>query len=211
MSIALQEPVAQPPAVAVPPADPEYGPLYRVSVEQYLEMIRADILRDEDRVELLEGVIVAKMTRHPSHVLATRLILDALGHIPLNGWFVAKEDPIQTRDSVPEPDCSVIRGAIRDYALRHPGLGDMALVVEVAESSLARDRGAKMRIYARAAIPVYWLINLNDRRVEVYTDPTGPADHPTYRQGWAFGPEDELPVILDGREVARIAVRDLLP
>jgi Uma2 family endonuclease len=151
------------------------------------------------------------MTRYPPHVLATRLILHALGLVVPEGWFVAKEDPMTTTDSVPEPDCAIIRGTMRDYSIRHPGLGEMALVVEVADSSLSRDRGSKMRLYARANIPVYWLVNLISGRIEVYTDPTGPADRPSYRVGWSFGPGDEVPVVVDGREIARIPVRGLLP
>ena len=187
------------------------GPLYRLTVKQYLKMIRTGILTVEDKVELLEGVIVAKMGRDAPHVLVTRLILDALYRILPAGWFAAKEDPFRTGDSVPEPDCLVIRGTIRDYAKRHPGTTDLALVVEVANTSLGRDRGRKRRIYARAGMPFYWIANLQANQLEVYSDPTGPADGPAYRQVQILGPDDEVPVILDGREVGRIAVRDLLP
>jgi hypothetical protein len=59
-------------------------------------------------------------------------------------------------------------------------------------------------------VPVYWIVNLVDRRVQVYTDPTGPADEPTYRQRKDYAETDEVPVTLDGREVGRIPVRELL-
>jgi Uma2 family endonuclease len=211
MSIALQEPIAPPAAATEPVVDPVYGPVYRVSVEQYVAMIRANILTDEDRAELLEGVIVAKSRKNPPHVLATRLILAALARVLPAGCHVSKEDPIQTTDSVPEPDCCVIRGDRRDYLDRYPGLGEMALVVEVSNTTLSRDRGSKMRLYARANIPVYWLVNLISGRIEVYSEPTGPTDRPSYRVGWSFGPGEEVPVVLDGREIARLSVRDLLP
>lgn len=205
MSIALREPTVSEP-------EAEFAPgMYRLSVEQYLDMARMGILTTDDRVELLEGVLVAKMTKYPPHVLSTRLIMNALEGVVPAGWFVAKEDPIATSDSVPEPDCAVVRGTIRDYASRHPGSGEMAMVVEVADSSLGRDRGFKRRIYARAAIPIYWLANLVESRIEVYSDPTGPASKPEYRAVQVFGPDDAIPVVIDGREVARLAVRDLLP
>ncbi|MEO6808348.1 MAG: Uma2 family endonuclease, partial [Isosphaeraceae bacterium] len=167
MSTSIQEPPAA-------RADSSIGPLFRLSVNQYAEMIRLDILTEDDRVELLEGVLVAKMGRKLPHVFTTRRIMAVLVRALPPGWLVTKEDPIRTRDSVPEPDCVVLRGTDEDYRDRWPGPADMALVVEVAESSLSRDRTHKRRIYARAAIPVFWLVNLIDRRIEVYSDPSGP-------------------------------------
>lgn len=80
---------------------------------------------------------------------------------------------------------------------------------------MQRDRGIKKRTYAAARIPTYWIINLVDRCVEVYTEPTGPAtkEHPLpdYRKVRRFGPGDSVPVILGGREVGRVAVDELLP
>ncbi|MEO6810051.1 MAG: Uma2 family endonuclease, partial [Isosphaeraceae bacterium] len=184
---------------------------FRLSVNQYAEMIRLDILTEDDRVELLEGVLVAKMVRNPPHVLSTKLITDALSRSLPAGWHVSKEDPARTSESAPEPDCMVLRGGPRDYGDRWPGPNDMALVVEVAESTLSRDRVVKQRIYARAAIPVFWLVNLIDRRIEVYSDPSGPNDAPDYQTSRHYGPDEEIPLILDGLEIARFAVRDLLP
>ncbi|MBX6312718.1 MAG: Uma2 family endonuclease [Isosphaeraceae bacterium] len=188
-----------------------FDPLFRLGVEQYLEMVRAGILTPDDRVELLEGILVAKMGKNPPHILATKRILRALAGALPAGWHVAEGDPIRTPDSVPEPDCAVLRGTDEDYRDRLPEPSDVALVVEVAETSLARDRGLKRRAYALPAIPTYWLANLVDRRIEVYTDPTGPADEPAYRAVAHFGPGDEVPLMLEGREIARLAVRDLLP
>ena len=105
----------------------------------------------------------------------------------------------------------VIRGQTRDYLEHHPQARELALVVEVSDSSLRHDQGFKKAIYAAAAIPVYWIINLIDRRVEVYTDPTAPADQPDYRQRQAFSGTEQVPVVIAGREVARIPVSELLP
>lgn len=187
------------------------GPLHRFSVEQYLEMVRAGIITDEDKVELLEGVIVAKMGRNPPHVTVAKLVFAALSRVLPDGWHAAKEDPFQSTDSVPEPDCAILRGAIRDYGNKTPASSDIGLVVEVSNTSLSRDRGRKRRAYARAGLPFYWLVNLRASRLELYSDPTGPADKPTYHNVRILGPDDEVPVVLDGREVGRIAVRDILP
>src|SRR5262249_35756824 len=114
-------------------------------------------------------------------------------------------------DSEPEPDVLVIRGGIDDYPDRHPGPEEVPLVVEVAESSLRSDREIKQRVYASAGIPGYWIANLSESRFEVYTDPTGPAEQPHYRQLREYGPADEIPVVLAGTEVGRIAAGDMLP
>ena len=127
------------------------------------------------------------------------------------GWYVDTQEPVTTTDSEPEPDVAVVRGDLDDYLDRHPGPHEVALVVEVADSTLRRDRGTKKRLYARAGIPVYWIANLIESRFEVYTDPTGPAEQPDYRQQQEYGPADEIPVVLVEKEVGRLVVRDLLP
>ncbi|HEX8203864.1 MAG TPA: Uma2 family endonuclease, partial [Isosphaeraceae bacterium] len=136
------------PATRQPPGVPSET-IFRLSVEQYHEMARAGILTRDDRVELLEGWLVAKMTKHPPHVIATGLIHDALRGMAPAGWFVTQEGPVTTLDSEPEPDLALIRGTRRDYRDRHPGPQDVALVVEVADASLPRDRTLKKTIYAR--------------------------------------------------------------
>jgi Uma2 family endonuclease len=200
---------------ALPPAESEAAipdvPIYRLTVEQYHAMARAGILDEDAPVELLEGWLVQKMTQNPPHVLASGLIHDALlGLIPA-GWHVRTQNPVTTADSEPEPDHAVIRGSRRDYPDRHPGPQHAALVVEVADTSLRQDQGAKKRLYAHAGIPVYWIVNLVDRRIEAYTDPSGPAAEPDYRGRHDYGPSDTIPVLLDGIEVGSLAVSELLP
>ena len=99
----------------------------------------------------------------------------------------------------------MVRGDRRDYLQRHPAPDDVLLVVEVADASLARDRGVKKQSYAQAGIPIYWIVNLPDRQIEVYTDPTGPSAAPDY------GPSDTIIVALDGAGVISLEVRELLP
>jgi Uma2 family endonuclease len=176
-------------------------------------MARAGVLAEGEPVELLEGLLVRKMTIHPPHTFAVETLRDLLPPLLPRGWFANGQQPATTTDSEPEPDAYVARGERRAYVAegRHPGPQDLALVVEVADASLRRDQTVKLRIYARAGVAVYWIVNLVDRRVEVYTDPTGPADEPLYRSRQDIGPDGEVPVVLDGREVGRIAVRDVLP
>lgn len=184
---------------------------YLFSVQQFKQMVEAGILTTRDRVVLIEGRIVQKMTTNPPHVLANRRTLKTLWRLTPPGWFVAKDDPIETLRSVPEPDITLIRGVEEDYHDRIARPEDIGLVVEVSDSSLKADQTYMKRIYAGAAIPVYWIVNIPERRLEAHADPTGPAEAPDYRRREVFGQDDHVPLILDGREVARVAVRDLLP
>lgn len=191
---------------AVPPE-----PVVPLTVEQYHDMARAGILLDGDPIELLEGWLVKKKTKHPSHSASTAKTRRHLERIIPDGWSVDSQEPITTDDSEPEPDLAVIRGQREDYTQRHPGPDDVALLVEIADTSLERDRGWKKRVYAAAGIPVYWIVNLIDRKVEVYDAPSGPAQEPDYGARQTYKPGEEIPVVLDGNEVDRIAVDDLLP
>jgi Uma2 family endonuclease len=198
------------PAKALDAAIPDL-PIYRLTVEQYLAIADAGILAENDPVELLEGWLVEKMTKRPPHMVATGFLLDLLPTVLPSGWFLNMQDPITTLDSLPEPDAAIIRGARRDYVGRRPTAADVALVIEVSDTTLRTDQGTKKRVYARAAVPVYWIVNLVEGRIEVHTDPTGPAEEPDYRQRKDYGPEDPIPVILEGVEVGTLSVRELLP
>jgi Uma2 family endonuclease len=185
-------------------------PLRRFTVAEYRRLGETGVLTEDDRVELLEGWIVPKMNLNPPHSVCVQLVDDAVRKPLPAGWCVRIQDAITTGDSEPEPDFAVVRGSIREYASRHPGPADIGLVVEIADTSLARDHHRR-RTYGRARIPCYWIVNLVDRRVEAYTLPTGPDADPGYRRREDYGPDEELPLVLDGRETARLRVRDLLP
>ncbi|WP_435009090.1 Uma2 family endonuclease [Tundrisphaera lichenicola] len=187
------------------------SPFYPLSVEQYHRMTETGILTKHDRVELLEGWLVAKMGKNQPHVVSATLTFRAISGLLPAGWFATKEDPVNASDSEPEPDIMIVRGDIRDYTARAPENRDVALVVEVSESSLLRDSSLKKRLYARSSFPVYWLINFVSNRVEVYTDPSGPTEKPDYLHRQDYGPTELTPLRIEGQEIGRIAVRDLLP
>lgn len=174
-------------------------------------MIQAGILTEDDRVELLEGWIVPKMPHNPPHDGTIQSAGEVISsHLP-PGWRVRTQSVVTTSDSEPEPDLAIVRGDRRTYLSRHPGPADVGTVVEVSDTTLARDRDLKARIYARAGIGVYWIINLVDMQIEVYTDPTGPDPSPCYRQRQDFLISQSVPLVLDGQTVAQVRVRDLLP
>jgi len=185
--------------------------IWRFSVDQYHAMIRAGILTEDDPVELLEGWLVTKMPKNPRHSVVTQQTREALMRVLPSGWYVNTQEPITTADSEPEPDIAVVRGERRQYLDHHPGPQDVSLLIEVADSSLQRDRTLKKRLYAAAGILVYWIVNLIDNQIEVYTDPSGPGDQPDYRHQQNYGPMDAIPVVIEGREVGHLVVQDLLP
>jgi len=198
------------PVPRISPAEPAEE-LWRLSIDKYHAMIREGILTEDDPVELLEGLLIRKMSKNPPHTVATSLVRKALERLVQAGWHVNTQEPITCEDSEPEPDVKVVRGAPRDYLNRHPGPQDVALVVEVSDSSLTQDRGVKKRLYAVARIPVYWIVNLLERQIEVYTDPSGPAEQPDYGHRQDFHAADNVPLVIEGREIGHIAVADLLP
>ena len=174
-------------------------------------MSEAGVFAADERCELLDGWIIPRPAQTPPHATVVGLAHDALrGALPA-GWRVRIRSAITTADSEPEPDLTVVRGVPRAYLSHHPGPPEIDLVIEVADSSLAEDRQLKGRIYGRAVLPIYGIINLVDQQVEVYTDPTGPAATPGYRQLQAYGPGDFVPLIIGGQEIGRIAARELLP
>jgi Uma2 family endonuclease len=182
--------------------------LYRMTVDEYERMATARVLIDP-RVELINGYLVQKMTKKPRHVWAVESIRDVLDANLGTGCHVREEKPVRIPDfDEPEPDLAIVRGTRADLRGRHPGPGDLALIVEVSETSLDRDQGEKLSAYARGGVPVYWVVNLIDGRVEVYSDPDQAAGR--YRARADFGPGDPVPVILDGREVCRVDVGSLL-
>ncbi|MCI0529796.1 MAG: Uma2 family endonuclease [Nitrospira sp.] len=184
--------------------------IWRLSVSQYHEMIRAGILTEDDPVELLEGWLVTKMPKNPPHRLTTQLTREALARLLPIGWYVDAQEPITLEDSEPEPDLVIVRGDRRQYRDRHPGPQDVALVVEVADATLQRDRTLKKRTYALAGIPIYWIVNLPENQFEVYIDPSGPVEQSDYSQRQDYGLSDEVPLVIEGHEVGRLTVRELL-
>jgi Uma2 family endonuclease len=183
----------------------------RFSVARYQRMIETGILTNEDKVELLENYVVLKMPANPPHEGTIEYIDDVIRPFVPAGWRVRVQMSIVLADSQPEPDLVIARGDRRTYLTRHPTAGDVGLVIEVADSSLLRDQRDKTRIYARSGIPVYWIINLVDRRIEVYTQPSGPTAVPAYGTFQTYQSGDSVPFVLDGAAVGSMPTADLLP
>jgi len=185
---------------------------YRLTVRQFLKMIDANVFRDEDHVELLGGILVDKMKKYPPHNFGVGKLAALMRGLLPAGWFVNEEKPIQlSRWSRPEPDIAVIRGRLDDYSGRDPTAAEVGIVAEVADSSYPKDRGKKSRKYGASKIPAYWIVNLPQRQLEVYTAPTGRGKSATYQDVKIYGADAAVPLTLEGRDLGRIQVSEVLP
>ncbi len=178
---------------------------------EYERLVNLGGFQPGDRVELVGGQLVVREPQGTPDSTGIRLVACALRAAFGPDWNVDQQLPVALDDeSEPEPDVAVVPGGPRDYLTSHPGRP--ALLVEVAESSLAFDREHKGSLYARARVPEYWIVNLVDRVLEVYRDP---VESPAAPYGWQYGallrlgPTDFISPL--SAPHARIAVADLLP
>ncbi|HTL29129.1 MAG TPA: Uma2 family endonuclease [Tepidisphaeraceae bacterium] len=159
--------------------DPEL--LYRLTVDEYHQMLKCRALEDGAPYELLDGHVVRKirnargegsMTIGTQHATAVTLIGELNARLRGHDCHVRLQSPITLQpNDEPEPDGAIVRGSQRDYKKRHPTAADVICVIEVADASLRRDRGYKQRLYAEHGLPLYLIVNLANRTVEVRTTP----------------------------------------
>jgi Uma2 family endonuclease len=170
---------------------------------EYDRLIDLGIFRSGEHLELLGGQLMVSEPQGSLHAAAVGLVEDALRVCFGPGWAVRVQMPIILDDeSEPEPDLAVVPGTHRDYAAAHPARPP--LLVEVAESSLADDRGTKGTLYARAGIADYWILNLVDRALEVCRDPVTAA---AQSSGWRY---QDVRVLQPGASIAPLARPDAL-
>jgi Uma2 family endonuclease len=157
--------------------------IFRIPRETFEQMIEAGLFHEDDRIQLLEGVLVQMSPQHDPHAVAIVRICTLLNLVVGRRAQVAPQVPLKaTAYSRPEPDLALWPAgstSIPDRAL---------LVVEVADSTLRLDRRVKAPIYAAAAVPEYWIVNLQDERLERYTEPmAGGYGHvETFERGAGF-------------------------
>lgn len=185
-------------------------PLWRMTRKRYERLVDAGTFGENDRVELLDGLLVAREPQGSLHAMAVVLARTALERAFGRRYHVREEKPVALDDlSEPEPDVVVVRGGPRDYRT-HPS--SPVLVVEVADSSLAFDRLRKGGVYARAGVADYWVVNLVDDVLEVYREPVRTTSRGT---GWKFASvrrlERNATISPLAAPRARIRVASLLP
>lgn len=204
MSIATPPP-ASPSAT---PASASSWPLHRFTVAEYQRFVAIGAFGEDDPIELLEGWVVEKMPKNPPHDSTVDRCVLLLNRILPPGWYARGQNSLVTPDSVPEPDGAVVRGTTNDYDERHPTAADTALVIEVAGSSLMIDR-EKARLYARAGVEQYWIVNLVDRQLEIHSQ-ASPQDA-SYAERKVLSAADDAEFRLPTGEVVRLPVSQLLP
>lgn len=188
------------------------GVPYLLSADDYYAMVDSEIIPRDRRVFLWEGRLYEKMGKNQPHAIGQSKLLRSLYRNLPGGWYLAPENPVEIAgDKVPLPDMAIVRGDPDDYPRRPPTAKDVSLIVEMADTSVRKDTGRGLAGYARALIPIYWVVNLVARRVEVYTRPAVVDGRDVYESAEFLGPGDVVPLVLDGVEVARIPVRDILP
>lgn len=161
-------------------ATPSAPTPYRFTREEYYRMWESGLFSDK-RVELLDGEIITMPPQNPPHAGKIHRIVRILFYLVGTGFSIRGQAPIVLNNwSEPEPDVAICRFDADDYQYEHPKASDVLVVIEVAQSSLAYDRRRKTEAYAASGIPEYWIINLIDRRIEVFSDPDPVAQ--CYRQ-----------------------------
>jgi len=149
---------------------------------RYDQLVEAGIFGPEDRIELLDGLLVSREPQGERHATVVGLVRAALEKAFGGAYHIREEKPIALDEqSEPEPDVVVVPGRLRDYLAAHPSRP--VLDVEVADTSLALDRLRKGGLYARAGIADYWVVNLIDEVLEVYREP---VRAPSGRGDWKY-------------------------
>jgi Uma2 family endonuclease len=195
------------------------GQVVPLTVKQYHQMIEAGILREGEPYELLDGLLIRKDRSAAGaapdsvgneHAVAVTLLNELFPKLERLGCHVRIQQPISLPPhDEPEPDGAVVIGLPGDYRTHHPGPGDVTCVIEVADSSLQRDRNTKSRIYASAAIPAYVVVNLIDGVVERYNRPSPKKGR--FEQKVVLQAADRIELPAGVGKILKVAVRSLLP
>jgi Uma2 family endonuclease len=183
------------------PAEPT-----RLTVERYFALLDEGVLDPQDRVELLEGVVVAMSPAGSRHATAVYLVAEVLQRALAGAAAVRTQGPlILGRLSAPEPDVAVVAGRTRDYTHAHPTAA--LLVVEVSDTTLTQDRITKSAIYAAGGVPEYWILNLREDCIEVHRAPDVASAR--YRESTTATASDRLTLVAVPGIV--VTVSELLP
>jgi Uma2 family endonuclease len=183
----------------------------RFTRTEYEKLIELGFFQPGEPIELLGGELVVAEPQGAAHYTATWKTAKALETAFGPGWMVRTQGPIGLdEESEPEPDVAVVLGGPQDYRSEHPSRS--VLTVEVAESSLGSDRQRKGSLYARAGLADYWVLNLEERVLEVYREP---VPDPSALFGWRYARRQVLDasarVTPLAAPSASLLVADLLP
>ncbi|QEH35619.1 hypothetical protein OJF2_41720 [Aquisphaera giovannonii] len=187
---------------------------FLLTVELFARMVETGLIPRHRRVYLLGGSLYEKAARTEAHGYVGAAVTSAFYRRMPDDWRLWPESTIKIDDSnAPLPDFSVIRGANPlDYGSpdRYPGPADVGILIEVAVTSLREDLTSALELYARALIPVYWVVDVPSKRILVHSGPRVVDGRGAYTRVEIFHAGDAIPFVLDGREVARIPFDEIL-
>ncbi len=181
--------------------------LYLWTPAQYRRMAEMGVLTEEDKVELLEGLIVRKMTHNAPHDGTLQVVSRRLQSLIAGKWEIRSQSALITGDSELEPDLAVVPGPEDRFGEEHPHASEVLLVIEIANTSLKIDR-RKAVIYARGGIPVYWIVNVAERQLEVFSQPD-PVNSVYLRQD-VLREDQRVIVIIESQDLGQLDVRKFL-
>ncbi len=185
---------------------PEF-PIYRFTIRQFERMVEHGVLGKDDRVELFDGWIVPKYSQSPPHCYKRTVLESWFREILGAGWWILPRSSLVVGRSVFEPDLMLLREGTT-FGRRWPRAKEASLVIEIADIEVPRDCGYKLARYAGAGVTNYWIVNIPDRRVEVYSKPEAGRKR-GYRKRTDYVSGDLLPLVLDGKKLGAIAVSEL--
>jgi Uma2 family endonuclease len=190
-----------------------------LTVQEYHRLIKTGQLPEDTSIELINGFLTPKdrsaagedpMTIGDDHILAIQKVMRLAAAVDAVGNHLRIQQPVSLpRMNEPEPDASIAIGQAEDYARRKPRASDILCVIEVADSSLGRDRTIKLDVYARSGIQTYIIINLPDRVIEVHSQPTKASGK--YRRQQVLRSTESLRLPIGKSKTLSVPVKQLLP
>jgi Uma2 family endonuclease len=205
--------------MAPPPTPPATldEPRKRWTTAEFDRLLALGVFESGGPEYLWDGEIIIAMSENQPHVNAVANLLRLLlQRIPEDGWTINQGSPVQLMEGYkPQPDFTVLAGPRDRYETHVPMAADVALVIEVSDTSQSKDFGPFLRKYAEAGIPVYWVVDIPRRRIEVYEGPTAvPGQPAAFTVHQTYGLEAEVPLVIRHSGVAypfgAIRVRDVL-
>ncbi|MDJ0688644.1 MAG: Uma2 family endonuclease [Xenococcaceae cyanobacterium MO_188.B32] len=168
----------------------------KFSIDEYHKLVDLGFFTENDRIELIRGEIIDMAPKRTPHSVCNSLVFGELYRLLYNLANVRGQEPIiLPLNSEPEPDVVIAKKKADNYLSAHPTVEDIILVIEISDSTLQYDRETKLSLYAEVGINNYWIFNLVDNRLEVYSqpfaDPQGKSD---YRTKNIFLPNEKIVV-----------------
>ena len=170
----------------------------KFTIDEYHQLVDLGFFTENDRIELIRGEIIEMAPKRTPHSVCNSILFGELYRLIYKQANVRGQEPIiLPSNSEPKPDVVIAKKKTDNYLSAHPTVEDIILVIEISDSTLKYDQEIKLPLYAEAGINNYWIVNLVDNRLEVYSncfsDSKGQFD---YRNKSIFLPNETITVVL---------------